>query len=366
VTAARSRIVSSAGKEVGEVLGPVRPLLYADGELYGGYGYRLLRSSDGGESFEHLATGERSALDRIAARMPLFSRVTRSGIHSLVRLSDGRFVAVMRNWIGVLQPGDDRLRSVFRFPRGSRPLRLCRTRDDQLYFGEYFRNPSRKAVHIYTSRDGQDWHPIFTFPAGSIRHVHAMYEDIYRSGLWVLTGDADDESGLWFTKDEFATLEPVMRGSQRSRAVSMIIMEDGIIVPTDSPRITNRIQFFDPSRRRFEDLCSIPGSAFHAVTCGGLFFVSTVAEPSPINPERAAHIFISRDGRSWIPLTSFSPDLLCRMFPSMRAYFQYPEIRLVPGVEDSPVTFAYGQSIRGAGGSLMRFQNSLLVQNLRE
>lgn len=40
---------------------------------------------------------------------------------------------------------------VFRIKRGTRPLNICYTPDDHLYFGEYFNNSDRKEVYIYRS-----------------------------------------------------------------------------------------------------------------------------------------------------------------------------------------------------------------------
>ena len=86
---------------------------------------------------------------------------------------------------------------------------------------------------------------LWEFLPKQIRHIHGCYYDSYRKGVWVLTGDSDKESGLWFTDDFFETLKCIKGNTQNARAVSIIPMRDGLIVPTDSPRQQNYIQFLD-------------------------------------------------------------------------------------------------------------------------
>ncbi|GGD49776.1 hypothetical protein GCM10011361_15590 [Muriicola marianensis] len=200
-----------------------------------------------------------------------------------------------------------------------------------VYWGEYFSNPSRSEVHIFGSHNGIEWEVSYTFPAGSIRHVHGIYKDPFRNGVWVLTGDSDEESGLWFTNDHFKTLKCVISGSQKCRAVSIIPLQDRIIVPMDSPKEINFIQSFSPEQNSFRALRRISGSAFYSYHSPSVSLISTVVEPSEINRSKAVEIWASRECENWIQIARLKMDLWASI--SLKI-FRYPEIKF-PVTEDS-------------------------------
>lgn len=340
------------------VLGPLHPQFLDGRTLYASRGLTLLASDDHGESFRRVAGTDVGLLRRGMSRVRLFARIGRLGFHGLRPLPSGAFVGVVRACLVRRDEDGGPFRPVFRLPRGSRPLGLCVHPHSGIYFGEYFSNPRREAVRVFGSEDGSRWSPVHTFPAGRIRHVHGLVHDPYRDGLWVLTGDNDRESGLWFTGDGFDTLEPVVRGTQHARAVSVIPTEKGLIVPTDSPRIENAIQLLELPEARLNSLCPLPGSAFHALETGGLYLISTVAEPSPVNHETGATLFASLDGENWRRVDRFPPDTLCRILPFARNILRYPELALTPGDNDTPFVFGFGRSVRGADGRFVRWSRS--------
>lgn len=340
------------------VLGPFRPH-FLDGEtLYASRGLTLLASDDHGETFHRVCGTGLGRLHRWASRVRFLARIGRLGFHGLRPLPSGTFVGVVRGHIVRRDESGGSFRSVLRLRQGSRPLDLCVYPEGGIYFGEYFSNPRRDAVRVFGSDDGRRWEPVYAFSSGTVRHVHGIVHDPYREGLWVLTGDDDRESGLWFTGDGFDTLEPVVRGTQKARAVSVIPMEQGLIVPTDSPRIENAIQLLELPEARLTSLCPLPGSAFHAVESAGLYLVSTVAEPSPVNDETGATLFASRDGERWRRVDRLPPDAMCRTLPFAKKVFRYPEITLAPGDDETPFVFGFGRSVRRADGRLLRWPRS--------
>lgn len=340
------------------VLGRGRPLLVEGTALYASRGLQLYRSDDFGESFRSLAGVQTSGFKRLLARSQMASRIGRLGFHGLRVLEDGSMVGVIRDQIVHLEPDGSQFRPVLSVHRGLRPLSLTLSPSGDLFFGEYFANPRRDAVHVFGSSDGGSWEPIHTFSAGTVRHVHDVVWDPYRRGLWVLTGDDDREAGLWFTGDGFDTLEPVVRGTQHVRAVSVIPTENGLIVPTDSPRIENAIHLLELPEGRLTPLCPLPGSAFHALESEGLYLVSTVAEPSSVNHETGATLFASLDGENWRWVDRLPPDTLCRILPFARKVLRYPELALTPGDNDTPFVFGFGRSVRGTDGRLVRWSRS--------
>lgn len=270
--------------------------------------------------------------------------------------------AIVRGHIAHREPGEADFRPVMGVPRGSRPLGLCQAPSGRLYFGEYFRNSDRSEVHVYGSPNGEDWSVVHTFPPGAVRHVHGVRADPHREGVWVLTGDDDEECGLWFTDDGFRTLTSVARGGQHVRAVSVVPLEEGLIVPTDTPLRRNFVQRFDPRSGSFERLCALPGSAFHAVSSAGVLLVSTAVEPGDVNTSPFAAVFASRTGERWIRVGRFRRDRLS--MGSGGKIFQYPQIFLAGGSNTTGFVFGGGQSVRHAGGHVIRWSVDSLEAEL--
>lgn len=348
------------------VLGRYRPQRVDGSTLFASRGLEVLVSDDHGETFRRVGGVDAGWLQRWTSRVRFLERVGRLGFHDLEALPDGTLVGIIRGHIVRRPAAGGPFRPVFRISRGSRPLRLCLHPENTIYFGEYFSNPRREPVHVFGSGDGRHWERVHTFPAGAIRHVHGLVYDRFREGVWVLTGDDDSESGLWFTEDGFGNLERVLGGSQHTRAVSLIPVEEGIIVPTDSPRIENRIQHLKLPECRLRALCPIPGSAFHAVETAGLYLVSTVSEPGSVSDEEGAVVLASLDGTDWYRLDRLPPDLLSHVAPFARRLLRYPEVSLTPGRNETPYVFGFGRSVRGAEGRLLRWPRSGIVRELRD
>lgn len=335
-------------------------VLHADGDVvYASSRLNLLRSMDGGLSFDHLAHTEDHVIKRLVAATPLVSRLLRTGFHSLTPLPGGALVAVVRGAVLYCAPGSDTFVLVHTVTRGTRPLNVCLAPSGRLFFGEYFGNPAREEVHIYASDDGRAWDVVRTFPAGSIRHVHGIHADRYRGGVWVLTGDSDAESGVHWSGDDLATLDPVAFGSQSARAVVVLPTPDGVIVPTDTPQEQNYIQLLDPRSGALERLMPIPGSVLSAGRTEGVLVVSTAVERSAVNTEQSVALLVSRDGTDWSVLTRFPRDL--RRLRDRRGYLQLPTLQLPSGTGGERV-LATGQAIAGAHGQLLAWDERDIAQ----
>jgi hypothetical protein len=336
--------------------------------LYVSRGLDVMATKDGGDTLEPFATCPGSLAETWGSQMRVLSRLGRLGVHALRPLPDGGTVAVLRRRVVWCPSGARQFREVLRIDRGSRPLNLCRTSGGRMYFGEYFGNPNRDAVHIYGSGDGQRWSVVHTFPAGAVRHIHNVVEDPYRGGVWVLTGDSDEESGLWFTKDRFQTLDRVFGGTQRARAVSLIPLRRGLIVPTDTPQEQNYVQWGNPETGELTPVAPLPNSAFHASERDGILLVSTTAEPSPCNDTAAAHVFVSPNGIEWHRFDSFRRDwsFLRGRHSFIDRAVRHPEIELVPGDNNTSFIFGYGRGIRGADGRLLRWTREQVLDCIRE
>lgn len=300
-------------------------------------------------------------IKNILSRNALYTRILRKGFHGMASDHDGNLVGVVNSRLVLRQRGKETFDFVFGGFRGSRPLRLEYT-GGVFCFGEYFANPSREPVHIFSSIDGKHWNKSYTFPAGSVRHIHGILDDPLRKGSWVLTGDSDNESKIWFTSDNFKTLEPVVQGGQKARAVNIIARPESLIIPMDSPLEQNYIQRFDVETGQLEPVAKIPGSAFHAIESDGIMLVTTVTEPSLVNKTNAATMWGSLDGIRWKCVCELKRDI----FPVRWQYIsRYAEIVLTPGSNNTPYITAFGRALKGMDNSMLYWEKQALIMFLK-
>jgi hypothetical protein len=298
--------------------GRYKPLYVGEKNTYWGKGSSLFLSTRNKKGMKLIARRRSSIRSKIENSNRLLLRFFRGGFHSVLPLKCGAIVAIVRGEILYLPSEENIFQSSMKIMRGSRPLNICYCPNEFLYFGEYFDNKCRDEVNIYGSSDGQKWSVVYTFPKNSIRHIHGIYYDKYRNGMWVLTGDKDDECNILFTGDNFKTLVKVFSGRQNYRAVTIIPLEGGLIVPTDTPMTLNKIQWIDVESNKIETIMSTQGSVFYSAVTRKRYALSVIVEPSKFNLSRIAQILISDDeGLSWSIGIDGKKDIF-----SMK-YFQY-------------------------------------------
>lgn len=318
-----------------------------DGSLIASRGYTLLRSLDQGDSFARFARAEVTAGERWLARSSPLARLFRLGFQSLVALSDGTLLGTVLRRLVRGAPSEPRLKTCFVVPRGSRPLSLGVGPGDFVAFGEYFRNPRRLEVHIFGSADrGATWEVLYTFPPGTIRHVHNVLWDPLRHGYLVLTGDQGPECKILFTR-EFRLFDTLMEGDQRARAVVAIPHREGLFLPMDSPLEPNYVNFLH-NDGRLERLFPLDGSCFSALRMGERVFYSTAVEPSRVNRSRECTIVMSTD--------RYSADTVFRCAKDRYPWaFQYGNLFFPTAAEVPSNLFATAVGLQGAGLSALRW-----------
>lgn len=112
---------------------------------------------------------------------------------------------------------------------------------DGYYYGEYTgkRKDSQVAIWWRNTDINGKWTCVFRFKRNEITHVHSIVVDMFRCGLLILTGDEDQESGIWLAKNNFKNVEAVVRGKQKYRSCYAFPTYKGIIYATDSPNEMN-------------------------------------------------------------------------------------------------------------------------------
>lgn len=291
----------------------LRALAWDADHLYSSRGYQLLRariqSPSDGLTWQPLATFLPPLRRRLSVRNRFTARLFRDGFHALAVLSSGGLVAAVPGAIVTLRPNEKQFHITHTITRGTRPLHITAVPNGAVYWGEYFDNPQRDPVHIYTSTDsGATWRVAYTFPKGAIRHVHNIVHDPWQDCLWVATGDYGDECRILRATCDFSRVQVVLQGNQQARAVALVPTEDGLYFSSDTPLESNSIYRLgrngDLSR-----LDSLSTSSIYGCRVGSRLFFSTMVEPSRVNRDRQVRIYGNGGGtEAWRPILAWQKD----------------------------------------------------------
>jgi hypothetical protein len=248
--------------------------------IFSSQGYRILRSLDAGETWEEdgwlSVPSWRSMVDSV----PLLRRMSRGGVVGVWPQADGSRLCVVPKMIMRAEAGSSTYRCVLRFDKGSRPLNLCQGKEDKIYWGEYFLNLRRsEPVRIFGSKDkGRNWEVVYTFPKGTICHVHRIIYDAFGDAILVCTGDRDHEVAILKTTDGFQTLEPIVQGDQHYRTTSLIPMTESILYGTDNPDGDNCVMAIKRHNGSLERVQKLPGPVLYGCQVGDVAVFATMVE----------------------------------------------------------------------------------------
>lgn len=150
---------------------------------------------------------------------------------------------------------------------------------DGIYYGEYFLNHEKAPVSIY-KRENDGWKVVYTFPAGSIYHIHGIIPCPARSSVFILTGDKDEESGIYEFKNDFSEVTVVVSGKQQYRSCIALPTLDGMLYTTDTPLETNYLYHLDFATKETKPLMEIAGPCIYGkVISENEMLFSTSVEP---------------------------------------------------------------------------------------
>jgi hypothetical protein len=319
-------------------------LTWHENSLYASHRYSLWRWTPPGGSWEFVARYPADWTRAVSSAIRLGSRLRRDGFHALSVLPDGGLVATLPKAIALCAPGGREFRVSWRIRRGTRPLTLATTPGGAIFWGEYFSNAERDEVHVYGSRDGgRTWDVVYTFAAGTIRHVHSITYDPYRDHLWVCTGDYEAECRILRASTDWSTVEPLLNAGQQTRAVRPVVAPQGLFFATDSELEQNYIYCVAPDGG-VERLCPTAGPSIWACQVGSALFFSTNVEPSKVHRGRSACVYGSRDGSAWSRLLAWRKD------PWHMTLFQFGNIILPRGRNDTHFLAATGMAVEKEDG----------------
>jgi hypothetical protein len=288
----------------------VRVLAWQGEFLYASRGYELLRGSARGDCMAWHAVGRYRppAWRALTSKNRLTSRLVRDGFHALAVTPDGHRIAAVPGAIVTLAPGQSEFRVTHRIQRGTRPLHITAVPNGHVFFGEYFDNAQRDEVHIYSSQDqGATWRVAYTFPKGSIRHVHNIVHDPWGECLWIFTGDYGNECRILRASYDLKSVEPVLAGNQQARAVAAVASPEGLYYASDTPLEANHVYRMDRNGA-VSVLAALDSSSIEGCRVGDIMFFSTMVEPSEVNSSRLVSLYASRNQGSWRRVASWRKD----------------------------------------------------------
>jgi hypothetical protein len=300
-------------------------VLYIDGQkIYRSQGHNIFLSTDNGNTWLKWATLPVNLWYKILMGSPLLARLFRKTIHHLA-INDNFAVIIANKESYIIE--NDNIKQIESL-HGSRPMVICATDDQHIYYGEYRSNLERSPIHIRKLNiQSLKWEIVWRFE--DIQHVHGIFHDPYKGYIWVTTGDKDSEAGIWYTKDSFVTLEKIVSGSQQTRAVQLLFTENYIYFGSDTQKEINflyRINRIDLTTERLE---SVGSSVFYGCKIENSLFFSTAIEPSDINKTHYVELWRSDNGTHWYKFLELKKDIW-----SMK-YFQYGQILFPSGHCDS-------------------------------
>lgn len=288
-------------------------------------GRSLFKSRDGGLTWVHKATLPCTSLREKLAYLRIGARLGRVGFHHFIPMGSDHGLAFAHNGIYRLDPGIQFLHPVSAL-KGSRPLVVCGV-SERILYGEYHKNREGQPVSIWESDlTGEKWNSVYEF--STVRHVHGVFNDPYDGALWVTTGDSDQESAIWRSRDGFKSLEKIWGGSQKFRAIQLLFTKNHIYYGTDAPDKINKICRISRLGADLEILQSVSGPVFYGCNLSGKLFFSTVIEPSRVNKSREAELWASPDGKNWDCVALHKKDIWSPW------YFQYGQLTFPSGPGD--------------------------------
>ena len=281
------------------------------------------------------------------SRFKLSRRFLRAEITGFNVLRNNDLMVIAKKGLFVLRSSNKHFDKVFSTPRGSKPLNICIAPSGNLYFGEYFQNMDKQAVHIYCSKDNaQSWHIAYTFDVGNINHIHGLFLDNYTNRIWVATGDRENECIIGYTEDDFKTFVEVFRGGQEYRTCQLFFYKDFIVFGTDTQYQQNVIKKFDRETLEITELQEVQGSVIKGGQVGDVAFLSTTVEPSNVNTDKYAHLWVTKDGFHWVERYKAKKDWL----PATLFQFGTFEFPQYYGIEKLERLYFSGRALKGLDG----------------
>ena len=281
-------------------------ILFVDADcLIKSIGYRLYRSVDKGSTWKFVFQFDVSWWCLWIVRIPLVRRFLRKGVYKLLQQPNGGYAVFVDKFIYGLNAQFDKSTVLGRI-KGSRPLYPC-IHENQLYYGEYGRNSERKPVSIHRCHlDTGVWSKAHEFH--DIRHIHGIFSDPYTGRLWITTGDLDNECRIMYSEDDLGSCKVCFAGAQKYRTIYLHFTEHSIIFGTDAPDEKNHAYEYSRDPIQVVGKTPVGGPVFYGAANPEMQILTTAVEPSKINEQNYAELWVKKVDKPWIKLLKIKKD----------------------------------------------------------
>ena len=274
----------------------------------------------------------------------LLCRAFRHEIRGYAFLPDGESVLITRQGVYYSEQGQVTLRPAK--IHGSniiQPMTVTVDSRGRILWGEYLGNASRpRNIRLFVSEDkGKNYVQVLEFKKEEILHIHCIMEDSYEDCYWIFVGDHGKEPGIARLSNDLKSLDWLVKGEQKYRAVSGFIFENKIIYATDTEKEYNSICAIDKKNGKVEKICDIPGSSIYSAKFGKWYVISTSVENYEKYKNNKATLWISEDAFNWHQVYSVEKDMWNKI------YFQFGSIILPRGIWSRDEIIFSGQALKG-------------------
>ena len=268
-----------------------KPLAYVPDGLVLARGFDLYWSSVDLEQQTWLARIPVRPFKAICARFRLAARVFRAEPGPTIYLEQENVLLVAAEGaIFRVELGKGTVTREYAIPRGRYPLYLQQIDvpgfTPGVYFGEYISNDAKGPVSLYRRIAPGQWELAYTFPAGSINHVHNIVGDSEGGRVFILTGDFGKAAAIWIATDNFARVDRWLDEGQQSRACWLNIDPEGILFASDTQFETKHlyrvVEQSGGQPLHVQQLFPLVGSSiYQSQGRGSVVVFSTAIEPNP-------------------------------------------------------------------------------------
>lgn len=221
---------------------------------------------------------------KFLSKSRLMTRLLRLEPRGVVKVEDNNILFSFKGYIYYLNIKNKVLKPIHKFRKNmSAPLYLTAIKGIKNFtvkycYGEYFSNPEKNEVSIYGCYENIfDWRELYRFKKGEINHIHSIIPDPYQDRVWIFTGDFGDAASIWYTDDDFKTVQKYLSGDQQYRACVGMPTKEGLIYATDTPLEDNNIYLISRNKR-VKKLYELQGSSIYGANFNNKLVLSTVVE----------------------------------------------------------------------------------------
>ena len=200
------------------------------------------------DRFEVIGALPLSSKQKFFLFFSLSARAMRLVNFTSLALDANRVLMAFRSVAYLVDIQKKEIKPVFKIDKGKRPLFFClvgasaKNTIPGIYYGDYCGNPDKNPINIlYVNPDTFEKKVVYTFGKGMVNHVHNVVYDEERDCIWVFTGDFEDAAAIWRTKDNFRTIECILKGNQDYRADVVTLYQGDVWYATDAPFAPNNL-----------------------------------------------------------------------------------------------------------------------------